>query len=192
MKIQYIDGEITNPVQQGSSGSIIGHIVNNRGAWGGGVSGLVSRKWQETYEDYVAAHQESLLKMGGIISTEVQSGEHPIIVSSMVAQNGVKKFYVDDVYPLDPIKYDSLILCLKKMAPEMVEKNFSFHCMKLGTYYAGANWKIVREILEEQLISTGIQVVVYNDPRINEFSKKERAASKRTFILERRQNDEEE
>lgn len=168
-EIVYVsDGQLTNPIQHENKGSLIAHVVNNYGKWGGGVSGLISEAWRKPKDDYEKAGYNDYI-MGTNIITQVQGGNHQIAVASMVAQRGLKTYFVNREFPIPPIKYDSLILCLKRLIPEMIENDFSFHCMKLGTYFAKANWEIVRAILEEFVCSENIPVYVYDDQRISQF-----------------------
>lgn len=164
--ITYLTGDATQP--EGDGPKLIAHVCNDRGAWGAGFSGAVTRRWrrpEQEYRDWYTAsmrHPGSIraFALGNTWFTPVGDG---IWVASMVAQHGTRG--PDNP---KPIRYDALASCLKVVG-EFAESGFSVHMPRIGCGLAGGTWEQVEPLITEHLVKRGIPVTVYdlteNGPR---------------------------
>ena len=91
----------------------------------------------------------------------VQDG---IVVASMVAQHG----YGDSSKPR--IRYAALRECLTTLASVAEANQASVHMPRIGTGFAGGNWRVIEDLITEMLVSRGIKVTVYDLPKKREGS----------------------
>lgn len=154
--IRYLIGDATDPRSDGLR--IIAHVVNDKTAnWGRGFALAVAKKWPEAaveFGKWTALNKEHLL-LGRSHFFEISQD---LAIFSMIAQRG----YGQSVNPR--IRYKALRECLLQLAEKVSKHHASVHMPRIGTGYAGGNWPLIKELIEENLIRRGIEVTVYDLP----------------------------
>jgi len=160
--INHIIGDATEPcVADGTR--VIAHVCNDEGKWGAGFSGAVSDKWPEAKKNYQAkARFSKSFKLGEAYWVFVDLN---MAIVNMVAQHGFSR----DLLNRRPIRYDSLEICLDKLAegvralsgggPEKPRK-VTVHMPRIGCELSGGSWDTVGALVEEAL--WGLEVYVYD------------------------------
>lgn len=160
--ITYVTGDATQPVGDGPN--LIVHVCNDRGAWGAGFSGAITRRWrrpEQEYRDwYVASMRYGTssalaFALGNTWFTPVGGGTW---VASMVAQHGTRG--PDNP---TPIRYDALASCLEQVG-KFAGAEVSVHMPRIGCGLAGGTWDRVEPLITEHLTGRGIDVTVYDLP----------------------------
>lgn len=149
--IKYRIGDATEPcVEEGVR--LIAHVCNDAGKWGAGFSGAVSKKWPEAKKHYQAKAKFS--NSFGLGEMYCVFMERNLGVANMIAQHGVSRNLLNYV----PIRYDSLELCLDKLAKGVRSLQFlnpndkvTVHMPRIGCGLAGGSWDIVGPLVEENL-----------------------------------------
>jgi O-acetyl-ADP-ribose deacetylase (regulator of RNase III) len=173
--IKYVKGDATKP--EGEGIKIIVHIVNDLGAWGNGFVVAVSKRWKSpeaSYREWHKNREQNDFASGSVQFVQV---EPEIYVANMVAQHGlsiyVKNGYMDDLEPqVPPIRYDALRDCLKKVCVIAKKYNASVVGPRFGSGLAGGSWEIVEQIINEELINQGVEVVIYDLEKKTPFGRK--------------------
>ena len=151
LMIHYRIGDATEPcVEDGIR--LIAHVCNDAGKWGAGFSGAVSSKWPEAKKSYLAkARFSKSFALGAMYCIFM---DRKLGVAHMVAQHGVSR----DLLNYIPIRYDSLELCLEKIAKGVRSLQFlnpkervTVHMPRIGCGLAGGTWDIVGGLIEENL-----------------------------------------
>jgi len=161
MNIKYIKGDATNPITKNNV--IIPHICNNIGMWGAGFVLALSNKWPNTRKEYLKWYQtlldgkdnDNVFELGNVQYVNVDYVNN-IFVLNMIAQNNIK-----NKFNQNPIDYEALDKCLKKLSVSILGLNYEVHMPKIGTGLAGGDWNIIEEIIIHHLINNNIKVVVY-------------------------------
>lgn len=147
-EIKYIYGDATEPVGEGNR--MIAHICNDIGAWGAGFVLAISKKWKEPEEHY---RKYCKKRLGSIDALKV---EDSLYVVNMIAQSGIRSST-----NTCPISYRHLRTCLENLFYYALGTCSSVHMPMIGTGLAGGDWNIIEPIIQEELVSKGIQVYVY-------------------------------
>lgn len=151
-EISYLVGDATEP--RGKGHKIIAHIVNDASKrWGKGFGREISQKWPEVTKSFVSWCSKTNLNLGNIHTIQVSED---MTVFSMIAQHG----YGKSVIPR--IRYQHLALCLESLAEEALQKSASVHMPRIGTGFAGGDWKIIQELINKYLVRKGVDVTVYD------------------------------
>jgi len=154
--ICYLMGDATEP--RGEGQKIIAHIVNDSSKnWGRGFGRFVAEKWPEVTEDFHqwAEKDKSNLRLGSFHLYSILEGLH---IFHMVAQHG----YGHSETPR--IRYGALAMCLSSLSQEARNLSATVHMPRIGTGYAGGNWSVISELIDETLIKHGVSVTVYDLP----------------------------
>jgi len=154
-KINYVEGDATNP--QGEGKKLIIHVCNDIGVWGGGFVLAVSKKWSLPEEIYRAEDHAVGLQLGQIAIVDV---EDDISVVNMIGQTGTSP----DITNRPPVRYGAIELCLEEVARYALKCNASVHAPRFGAGIAGGDWDRIESIINEELISVGVPVTVYDLP----------------------------
>lgn len=152
--IEYVNGDATSP--QSDNKKIIAHIVNTEGKWGSGFVISLSNKWKEPEAQYRKWHKEKGddLILGSVQFVKVADD---ITVANMVGQEGVgmKRGKA-------PIRYEALRECLGKVYEFAVVSNAEIHSCRFGATRSGGDWAVIETIINEELVSKGVRVVIYD------------------------------
>lgn len=155
-RINYVTGDATQPV---TTPAIIAHICNNRGGWGAGFTGALSKRYPaaEKYYRYCYRVQSNhTLAAIQIVRRDV-SEQTDMVIANMIAQNGYSK-------PGKPaIDYTALLYCLRSLAVVALRDfpAYSVHMPRIGTGLAGGDWAAIEPMIMQELCEKGIQVTVY-------------------------------
>lgn len=153
--ITYKVGDATAPNLKEGEVGVIAHVCNDIGAWGAGFVLALSSKWPDPESAYKIHHTFGHIELGKI---QMVSVEDNIWVANMVAQEGV-----GFKNGREPIRYDALIVCLRKLNRWIDNRlNYSVHMPRIGCGLAGGRWEIVEAIINSELCKVGIPVTVYD------------------------------
>ena len=150
-EITYIHGDATNPPPP----AIIAHICNNRGGWGKGFTGALSKRWQRPEKHFRQCWDNKYLhKLGDVQLTLVKLD---IWVANMIAQDG----YSSPGRPA--IDYEALRLCLSQLAWLTLRDfhAYTVHMPRIGTGLAGGDWAVIERLIMRELCEKGVKVTVY-------------------------------
>jgi len=150
--LTYVRGDATQPA--GSGPRLIPHVCNNIGGWGSGFVVAISRRWSMPEESYRWWHRAGGATLGWVQPVMV---EPDIWVVNMIGQEGVGR--APDGTP--PIRYDALRTCLGKVGRIARIKGASIHCPKFGAGLAGGDWRVIEQLIREELVDEGLDVTVY-------------------------------
>ena len=157
MPINYIVGDATNPTVEGAK--IIVHVCNDIGAWGRGFVMALSKRWSEPEQRYRAWHKDE--EQPSFVLGEVQFVKvaREIWVANLIGQRDIRS---SDGVP--PIRYDAIRVGLKSVAGEAKHLNASIHMPRIGCGLAGGDWTEISRIIDDELMSVGVPVTVYDLP----------------------------
>lgn len=147
MSISYRVGDALFPV--GIDNKIIVHICNNRGAWGGGFTKPLTKRWKEPEIAY------RKLKVRILGSVELVQVESNIKVANVIGQ-------VLHDYNGPRIRYYAVSKALTIIAEISKSENCSIHMPRIGCGLAGGKWKEIERIILSTLVKSGIHVNVYD------------------------------
>jgi uncharacterized protein DUF955 len=157
LEILYVLGDVTLP--RGEGNKIVAHVVNDKAStWGAGAARAIGKRWplaQSDFRNWTMARRQEF-ELGKTHEFRVSDG---LTIVSMVAQHG----YGDSTKPR--IRYSSLKDGLEILATVSSRNNASVHMPRIGTGFAGGNWRVIEDMIIESLIARGIRVVVYDLPR---------------------------
>ena len=151
-----VRGDATQP--RGPGRKILAHVVNDKTPRrGAGFARLLGKKWPPVQNDFMrwAGEQRSNLTLG---NTHVTQTSDELSVFHMVAQHG----YGPSTRPR--IRYAALSECLDQLAEHAVGQSATVHMPRIGTGYAGGQWNIVHELIDDALVRKGVGVTVYRLP----------------------------
>jgi Zn-dependent peptidase ImmA (M78 family) len=154
--LRVVRGDATQP--RGEGRRILAHIVNDRTPnWGAGFALKVRKTWRSVQEDFQrwVATDQNRLCLG---NTHVSRVDDSLSVFHMIAQRG----YGPSVRPR--IRYAALRSCLDQLAQLASEERASVHLPRIGTGQARGNWHLIEALIDDSLLSRGIQVTVYDLP----------------------------
>lgn len=172
--LRVVKGDVRNPqMTYDNELAIIPHCCNNLGAMGAGVAKALREKWEQVYDVYAAMARNSKTalscpqgfkdRLGDNCSVIVEKN---IIVVNMIGQDGIV-----NSQNTKPVKYWALSSCLQKIRTNLIDvlnqhKHYKtmrpvIHCPKFGSDLAGGNWEFILELIREQWLEHGIDVVVY-------------------------------
>jgi Zn-dependent peptidase ImmA (M78 family)/O-acetyl-ADP-ribose deacetylase (regulator of RNase III) len=156
LKIRYLRGDATEP--RGTGNKIIAHIINDKSInWGRGFGLVVSKKWPSVVSDFHerVKSKDKELKLG---NSHLSHISEDLSIFHMIAQHG----YGPSDRPR--IRYGALNECFIALSKAAHDFSATVHMPRIGTGYAGGNWNVISELIEETLISQGIEVTVYDLP----------------------------
>lgn len=168
MSIEYIRGDLFEGIRKVSQDTtvVIPHICNDIGVAGSGFVIPLFKMFPQALMEYASTYQL------GRNSYHWTSPDKPCgIIVNMVAQHGIssKSTGPDSEINKKPIRYESLVYCMKDMIGHLRCANsinqhlrdiVEIHCPKFGSLRAGGNWDFIKELIEE--IWVDYKVVVYD------------------------------
>jgi hypothetical protein len=152
--IRYRTGDATLP--EGDGQKILAHIVNDLGQWGSGFVLAVSARWphlRQAYLDHVHSISAGTILLGTV---QFVAAEPDLLVANMFAQEGLKNHRQDI-----PLRYAALHTCLASVRQKALLQKASVHGPKFGARRAGGNWKVIENIIHEELCHHGVEVTIY-------------------------------
>lgn len=154
--LRIVRGDATQP--RGEGCRILAHIVNDRtSTWGGGFALEVRKTWKSVQEDFKqwVATDNSRLRLG---NTHVTRVDDSLTVFHMIAQSG----FGPSARPR--IRYAALRSYLDQLAQMATDEHSSVHLPRIGTGQARGNWHLIEALIDESLLTKGLQVTVYDLP----------------------------
>jgi O-acetyl-ADP-ribose deacetylase (regulator of RNase III) len=147
MSINYKTIDLFEYVDQlGNKPKIIIHVCNDQGAWGAGFVVPLGEKFPMAESSYRSlANYADGLQLGETDLVCVDP-ENNTYVGNMVAQTlGWEK-------GRPPIRYESLLLCLKEVAEFLSEsEGIEIVAPRFGAGLAGGKWEVIEELIEQSL-----------------------------------------
>lgn len=154
MEVQYIKGDATAPVGEGNK--IIVHVCNDIGGWGRGFVMALSKRWEAPEKEYRAwAEKGENFSLGEVQFVQV---EPTIWVANVIGQRDVKK----DKSGEPPVRYPAIKNGLVKVGVFAKQMQASVHMPRIGCGLAGGTWDQIEPLINEALISKGVETVVYD------------------------------
>jgi len=159
--LKYVKGDATQP--QGDGIKIITHCCNDLGGWGRGFVVAVSKRWKLPETQYRHWHKTASrptflfghFELGAVQFVKV---ERDIVVANMIGQHGM----YNDENGNPPIRYSAIRECLKKVCEFAKEHNASIHSPRFGAGLAGGTWEEIEKIINEELVTHGVEVTIYD------------------------------
>jgi O-acetyl-ADP-ribose deacetylase (regulator of RNase III) len=150
--IIYCEGDATRPIGDGQK--LIVHVCNNRGGWGAGFTGALSRRWTTPEAEY-RVWARSKMPSFSLNNIQLVGVAPDITVVNMIAQEGYGREDGGMV-----IVYEALRYCLEQVAWQALEHDRSVHMPRIGCGLAGGHWSRVEPIIAETLKE--VRVFVYD------------------------------
>jgi len=150
--LTYVKGDATEPA--GTGPKLIPHICNNIGGWGRGFVLALSARWREPEAAYRKWALNESFRLGMVQPVKV---EKDLWVLNMLAQRGTRR----SAQAPPAVCYDALRICLQKAAQFAKSKGASVHAPKFGAGLAGGDWRVIEQLIREELVDKGLGVTVY-------------------------------
>ena len=157
LEIRYITGDATDPSRD--SPGIIVHVCNDIGAWGKGFVVAISRRWKQPEQCYRAwsrGEGDIPFALGQVQFVEV---EDKLWVANLIGQHGIRQ-----TGGKPPIRYEAIRQGLSVVAGEALRSSAQVHMPRIGCGLAGGVWEEIEPIIQEELVSKGVSVTVYDLP----------------------------
>ena len=151
--LNYINGDIFDNITE-SQPTVLVHLCNDIGAWGKGfVLSLskYSKKPEQVFKSNYRNGRDS--KLGDIQTVEVSEN---LTVVNIIGQQGI---YSRNGRP--PIRYSYLQRGLLKVGLIAKEKDAEVIMPKIGAGLAGGDWKLIEQIIIQELVENGIKTTVF-------------------------------
>ena len=153
-KINYLQGDVLEPVKIAGKTNLIVHCVNNVYSFGSGVAGAIAKKWPNVREAYMNRASWSL---GDIQYVKIDS------VTCIVNLRGQRS--VGNFYETIPVRYESIEDGLIFLREDIRNKNafnkVIVNLPRIGCGRAKGNWDLVEKIIEKVYNSIDITINVY-------------------------------
>lgn len=153
---KFLQGDALDP--RGDGFKIVAHIVNDATPnWGAGFALAVAKRYPQAshdFRDWIESDRTHL----SLGRSHLSILSDKLGIFHMVAQHG----YGRSTKPL--IRYNALEHCLQSLVAVAKKNSASVHMPRIGTGHAGGNWSVIRELIEEILITANIRVTVYTIP----------------------------
>lgn len=153
-KIQYVVGDAT---EFGGSGvRILAHVVNDKTPnWGAGFGRAVRESWPMVQDDFRSwtLKNRSNLTLGNVFVTRISKDT---LVAPMICQRG----YGPSDKPR--LRYVALKQCLEQIMKKALELKASVHMPRIGAGYAGGEWGLIEQLIDENLCRWGVPVTIYD------------------------------
>lgn len=153
-------------------GAIIAHVVNTKGGFGAGVSGVIGKMFPTVEQRYRAWYSlrdydmqtlEAMFVAPHMFPT-FQLGNNQIVISddnvtyvNMLAQNGYM-----NANNKQPLNMEALTQCLIKLFRHAKSVESDVHIPKIGAGLGGGNWDEILEIITNTADAYGVKVYVYS------------------------------
>jgi IrrE N-terminal-like domain len=154
-EITELIGDATDP--RGDGPRLIVHLVNDKTPnWGGPFARALKSRYptaQPSFRDW--ARKAGHLKLGQVHLVDV--GDE-VTVATMVAQKG----YGASVKTR--VRFAAMRECLLQVAAIAHERGAGIHMPRIGTGEGKADWAIIRELIDDELVRAGLDVTIYTLP----------------------------
>jgi len=144
--IKYIKGDLVRDAERDFD--VVAHGCNCYCTMGAGIALGVKIKWPQAY----AADKASAFADKGKLGTYTQWISNDITVVNMYTQWDYKGSSVN-------ADYDAIRNCMKLMKQNFSGKKIGLPL--IGAGLAGGDWNVISEIIEEELVSEDVTVVIW-------------------------------
>jgi len=152
--LRFVRGDALDP--KGTEPKLLVQVVNDQAQiWGGGFAKQARRRWPQAQADFRRwAYDRRNLKLGKIHWVGLRED---LTLVSLVSQHGLGR-------PKSGprLRYGALFAALEEVSKLARERGASVHMPRIGTGEAGGSWNIIQGIIEETLVSQGVNVTVYD------------------------------
>ncbi|XP_031560226.1 chromodomain-helicase-DNA-binding protein 1-like [Actinia tenebrosa] len=163
LDIQYVNGDVTQPINATGNPTIIVHTVDDSGYWGsGGVFTAISRRSKKPEEHYELAGEMKDLHLGDahlIPFAEDDQKDSNSYLSLIVAQSR------DRHHRLLPMNLSALSEGLERVSQAAKDLKASVHLPRIGHSTPSFNWYGTERLIRKHLAATGIPTFIYYFPR---------------------------
>jgi len=143
-------------VPRGGETKILAHVVpDSTLSWGGGgFAAQLKHKYPQAATQFREAMQRSPKshRVGVSVKSKISDD---LYVFHMIAQRGHGN--EEEVR----VRYSALSKCLADLNSWAVELGASVHMPPIGTGHGGGDWKVISELILEELVRKGTEVTVY-------------------------------
>ena len=158
--IRYATGDATQ-VPADAPPTIIAHVCNDIGAWGGGFTGGLSRVYPQAERDYRRWHAHNAAQGMSLLGrVQVVKVAPHVTIANMVAQHGLR----GRGNPV-PLQYDHLQDCLKRLATHALSTGAHVQMPRIGAGLARGHWPTIESHITEHLVNRGVPVTVLDLPQ---------------------------
>lgn len=154
--LTYVTGDATQP--HGHGPKILVHVCNDLGAWGRGFVLALSRRYPEpeaAYRHWISTRAMPF-HLGAVQFVRVRPD---LQVANLIGQRGVRR-----IGGRPPVRYSAIRAGLERVRTEAQAQGASVHMPRLGAGLAGGDWRVIEQIIREELCAAGVAVTVYDLP----------------------------
>lgn len=157
-EIVYAVGDATLP--QGQGPGIIAHVCNDIGQWGKGFVLPLGKRYPDAEKQYREWFQQKdpPFALGWVQFVQVAP---ELWVANMIGQRGIARRG-----GLPPVRYDALREFLRCVGEFALEHKAYVQMPRIGCGLAGGKWEEVSKVVEEELVSHGLFVLVLDLPAV--------------------------
>ncbi|MFK7789170.1 MAG: macro domain-containing protein [Phycisphaeraceae bacterium] len=156
-RLRYVTGDATDPMGVGPK--VIAHVCNDVGGWGRGFVLALSARWPEPEAAYRKWATEGTPEFA-LGKTRFVSVDEGLWVANMIGQRDHNT--IDGV---PPVRYDAIRQCLQQVREHCFGNGASVHMPRIGCGLAGGRWREIEQVVADELLEHGIDVVVYDLPQ---------------------------
>jgi O-acetyl-ADP-ribose deacetylase (regulator of RNase III) len=157
MPIEYVIGDATNP--RGIGPRIIVHVCNDVGGWGRGFVVALSRKWPEPERRYRVWHRGNEPIPFALGQVQFVQVDQQLWVANLIGQHDIRSHG-----GVPPVRYEAIREGLQRVATFAQAVGATVHMPRIGAGLAGGTWDAINAIIEAELTTNGVPVVVYDLP----------------------------
>lgn len=159
--IYYIKGDITN-----SDCDYICHQVNCQGKMNSGVAKAIRTKWPRVYEEYCEMHKQ--------FREQNQSPLKMTLISDISKNQKVANMFAQEFYGYNGQRYtdyEAFYQCLCGVRNSAGPQDTFAFPYKIGCVRGGANWKIIRTMIEEVFKDRQVYFYYLNEEDLDDEAK---------------------
>lgn len=151
--VRYVKGDITT-----SNCNIICHQVNCQGKMNSGVAKAIREKWPRVYEEYYETYKQ--------FHSQNQSPLKMTLMSDISKTQKVANMFAQEFYGYNGQRYtdyEAFYQCLCAILHCSGPQDTIAFPYKIGCVRGGANWKIIKTMIEEVLAERDVTFYYLND-----------------------------
>ena len=159
VKIHYIIGDATLPIETEAENRLIVHCCNTLGAWGAGFVVPLGRRYPKAKDGYkkFIVENKGISMLGEVNEVKVADN---IYVENLMGQSFLYKKANGEI----PCNYIAIETGFLKIMENWSNKgNFSIHMPRIGCGLAGGDWKTIENIIQRTFVDiANVDVYVYD------------------------------
>ncbi len=119
----------------------------------------LSKRWPAPERRYHAWHKGKEKRPFALGEVQFVGVGENIWVANVIGQTDIRASQ-----GVPPVRYEAIRAGLKKLAVEAKRLNASVHMPRIGCGLAGGDWSVISRIIQDELLSAGVRVTVYDLP----------------------------